>query len=1196
MSATPPHTTHVLVNASSENCTNDASNKMTTAPYCALTDALWYCVTRCNNTEMRIAFGTYILNSTRQLVFRSLVKFSMVGECSGEECSTIKCVNGTGLRFINSDSIAIKYLKFQNCGTRYNYLGKQAIAAVVFHNCTSLQLREISFIRSTGTALTLINPSDTVNIIRCEFLDSASNNTKHGGGVLIHFSCDQRSKVVLCNCHLANNTAVVGGGLYVNFTGRSSQKSLYLKNCHIAGNQATNGGGMFVKFHGNITNNSMVVENSSFNDNTCSMQPPPRQCYGGAVDLEIFNARSFGKPAHNLIRFKRNCTFTHNEADSGAGVSITTARHELSKTSVTFSDCAFYGNEGKVGLAIYVHAPYSHVTGKFVNISIAHCKFISNRIKGHVGKGAVYIADVLVRLSGELYFHQNLGTALTAVDAHVHTGHNAMLIFTENKCFVGGAIALFNGATLILHNNVHVEFTNNHAELKGGAIYVSDLYWDSLICPIHHVLGHTDFKAWNVTVFLSNNTVGTDKRSNSVYMPSILTCEGKDSNTSQQQPYAFCWENWYYENNCSNEVQTAPRMINFTNELSVFPGQSVQLFRYLQLYDDYDHDVTNYSVVTVTTDTLSTPLAIANGRITFTRNAMRNLTITTSEPRVIQNSSLVKILSCPPGYAYNYNSHICECARDKYGGHEVIFCNSSHYEFTAALYWTRCMTLYNGTDSPVVSGICFPYVLKGNASKGFLTLPHSIDNLDNFFCKPMKRTGRLCSWCMKGFGFPVLSYNVSCIKCNSSDLHWNLLKYISAQYIPLTLFLILVIVFKVSVNNGYANAFIFYAQMLTNQFVVIRVRHILDQQSSVNSWIYSILMFPYTIWNLDFIQPIPPIQPFGCISPALTNLHILTLNYIVALYPLALLAISFVLIYLYEKDYKICTLVWRPIGRCFARFHQKWNTHNTIVDSFGTFIVLSYSKVCWISFQLLAFSFLSSNDPNIEHNNSRVLLVDASISYWAPAHIPFFIIAVVFLSTYITLPPLLLLLYPLKVFQRCLDKLRLRGGLVEALFVSFTACYKDGTNGGKDCRYFAAIYFILRILALFLVCGIPPDELLLQGSLETISIIGTLVLVLTVRPYHKTFINYADAFIFTCLALLVLIGSCVIDWYDRYVFGKKVFLIISSLPFLYMVIFLIYKAYTKCPCRLPQLPWKKKKSSIPCSHRLLYPGEYEDLS
>ena len=1192
MSATPPHTTHVLVNASSENCTNGTSNMMTTTPYCSLTDALRYCVTRCNNTEVHIAFGTYMLNSTRQLLFRSLVNFNMVGECSDEECPTIECVNETGLRFINSDSIAIKYLKFQNCGMRYNHLGMEAIAAAIFQNCATLQLREISFIRSTETALALINPSDTINIIRCEFLDSASNNTKHGGGVLIHFSLDQRSKVVLHNCHLANNTAVVGGGLCVNFTGNSSQKSLCLKNCLIAGNQATNGGGMFVKFHGSIKNNSMVVENSSFNDNTCFMYSPPRQCYGGAVGLEIFNARYHSQPAHNLVRFKRNCTFTHNKADSGAGVSITTARHELRKTFVKFSDCAFYENEGKVGLAVYVHAPYSHGRGEFVNISISHCKFIGNRIKGAVGKGTVYIADVPVRLSGQLYFHQNLGTALTAVDAHVHTGHNAMLIFTENKCFVGGAIALFNGATLILHNNVHVEFTNNHAELKGGAIYVSDLYWDSLICPIHHVLGHTDFKAWNVTVFLSNNTVGTDKRSNSVYMPSILTCKGKNTNSSQQQP--FCWENWSYENNCSHEVQTAPCMINFTNELSVFPGQSIQLFDYLQLHDDYHHDITNYSVVTVTTASKSALFAIANSRITFTENTTCNLTVTTSEPRVIKNSLLVKILRCPPGYIYSDKSHICECARDKYGGHEVIFCNSSHYEFTAALYWTRCMTLYNGTDSPVVSGICFPYVSKGNAPKGFLTLPHSIDKLDDYFCKPMKRTGRLCSRCMKGFGFPVLSYNVSCIKCNSSDLHWNLLKYISAQYIPLTLFLLLVIVFRVSVNNGYANAFIFYAQMLTNQFVLIRVQQTLDhQQSSVNSWIYSVVMFPYTIWNLDFIQLIPPIQPFGCISPAITNLHILTLNYIVALYPLALLAMSFVLIYLYENDCKICTLIWRPIGRCFARFHQKWNTHNTIVDSFGTFIVLSYSKVCWISFQLLAFHSLDSNDSNIEHN--RVLLVDASISYWHPDHIPYFIIAVVFMSTYITLPPLLLLFYPLKVFQRCLDKLRLRGGLVEALFVSFTACYKDGTNGGRDCRYFAAIYFILRILALFLVCVFPPDEPLLQACLGTILIIGTLVLILTVRPYRSLFMNYADAFIFTCLALLILIGSCIIDWYDQYVFSKKVFLIISSFPFLYMVIFLVYKAYTKCPCRLPQLPWKKKNSSIPCSHRLLYPGEYEDL-
>ena len=1196
VSATPPHTTHVLVNASSENCTNYASNLMTTTPYCALTDALWYRVTKCNDTEMRIAFGTYILNSTRQLVFSSLVNFSMVGECSGEECPTIECVNETGLRFINSDSIAIKYLKFQNCGTRYNDFGKQAIAAVVFHNCTSLQLREILFIRSTGTALALINPSDTVNITRCVFLDSVSHSTVYGGGVLIHFSQDQRSIVVLENCHLANNTAVVGGGLCVNFTGKSSQNILFVQSCQFKNNQAKHGGGMFARYSNGIKNCSIVVRNSSFSDNKCTMEPPPNQCYGAAVSLEVFSENTFQNTVQtqeNIVQIQSS-SFTNNKANYGAGISIATTRNNLINNSITLSKCNFTNNEAHFGFAIYVHATYSQGRGEFINISISNSIFDSNHKRNVTGQGAVYVADVIVAFEGKLAFIGNNGTALTVVGSQVWIISNTMIIFTDNKANLGGAIALLKGATIKLYDNLHINFTNNHAKLKGGAVYASDLYWDQVACPIYH---HTSGNYDSNKIIFDGNTVGRNK--NSIYMPSASTCHRSDNYTEQP----FCWENWVYVNShCQQEIRTAPRIIISTsnNTFSVFPGESKPLP--LHLYDDYNNEVKNVAVVNLHTDDQVKPMhltIVASRNVTYCgkESSTHTLTVRTTEPRVILSTLKIKFSKCPPGYTNAMNC--CECASTMFGGEEKLNCQPSNYR--ASLYWTWCMTPYKVSNSSViVAGKCWPYVhpnISNNthgARDGFIWLPSKASLLDEHFCGRFHRTSTLCSQCIEGYGIPVLSYDSKCVECSSGSVYRNVVKYIAAQYIPLTGFLLLIVLFKISVNNGYANMFVLYAQTLSIHPLIQRATYLLAQNRQhflVSAWKYFVIP-SYGIWNLQFLETALP--PF-CINPQIKTVHKLALSYIVAMYPLILLAVSLLIVHLDEKGYRIVTLIWRPVGRCLARFHQKLNIQTTAVDAFCTLIVLSYSKVCYISFQLLAFNKLLSSKQEI--NGKIVLQVDVSVGYLDSTHIPYFITAVVFLSTYITLPPLLLLLYPSTIFQHYLDKLRLRGGLVEALFNSFTGCYKDGANGGRDCRYFAAYYMILRILLLTVVYVIPPDHHNMQSYLQTLLICGTLFLILILKPYRNMVFNYLDTFIVTCTALLIIMVVYAISWYHPNMdTAKGFFFIMSSLPLLYMILLLSYTVYTRCPCQTRVQCNTQQTGTAPCSHRLLHPGEYENLS
>ena len=766
VSTTPHYTTNVIVNSSAD-CTNGTSH----LTYCQLSDAL--SKENGSYTKILVSSSTYTIDSP--MTFSCVNNFSLVGECTddGINCSKVMCANGGGFWFYNSTYIQIQNIELIECGMAYHSdLAKYTIAAFVFELCANFNLTAVTF-QSRQTGLAIINPSDLVLITDCMFLNSSTSENVYGGGVQLYFSGKPKGFVVLQNCHLSNNKASFGGGLYVNMTHISAKNRLLVQNCHFEHNMAMTGGGMFTKLNGK--SNSIVVVNTTFNNNACYKKHQPFQCYGGAVSLELFAALSHAHPENNQIIFKQNCFFSFNNANSGAGVSVTTARLSQANNLLSFSKVYFQQNNADFGFAVYVHAPFSQSTGEYFNISISDCIFSQNGLLKTAGQGVVYIADVPVQFEGNVAFKHNKGTALAVASTQVSMTLNTVVIFSDNEGNLGGAIALLKGATVKLYNSVFLNFTRNHAELKGGAIYASDLYWDSLTCPIHHVYDYTNYSVWNETVYLRNNSVGKDKRSNSVFVPSKLTCLGEHS--QQEQP--FCWKDWDYGTNCSREVQTSPSWINFTNEtISVFPGQPIYLPLYLQLYDDYGNDVTKYSIITVLVSTLSYSLTVtSNFNITISGNTTlgnQTLTIITAEPRVIRNSTNLKFTTCPPGYHMRQNT--CKCAKKTYGGPIVLSCS---YSFKASMYWIHCMTLYNNNKATIVSGICWPYLMVNmtEIKDGYVMLPTYTSLLDEYFCLPMNRNGTLCSKCRNGFGHPVLSYEVKCVKCESSDLLWNLLKY-----------------------------------------------------------------------------------------------------------------------------------------------------------------------------------------------------------------------------------------------------------------------------------------------------------------------------------------------------------------------------------------------------------------------------------
>ena len=96
-----------------------------------------------------------------------------------------------------------------------------------------------------------------------------------------------------------------------------------------------------------------------------------------------------------------------------------------------------------------------------------------------------------------------------------------------------------------------------------------------------------------------------------------------------------------------------------------------------------------------------------------------------------------------------------------------------------------------------------------------------------------------------------------------------------------------------------------------------------------------------------------------------------------------------------------------------------------------------------------------------------MLYYDGTVEYFGREYIPFAILAVCVLVLFTFLLILVLsiyYMYPCWCFQRRLDRCHINSLALCWLMDTFQGYYKDGTNGTRDCRCFAAMFLILRII------------------------------------------------------------------------------------------------------------------------------------
>ena len=136
---------------------------------------------------------------------------------------------------------------------------------------------------------------------------------------------------------------------------------------------------------------------------------------------------------------------------------------------------------------------------------------------------------------------------------------------------------------------------------------------------------------------------------------------------------------------------------------------------------------------------------------------------------------------------------------------------------------------------------------------------------------------------------------------------------------------------------------------LLSSFVYFSDKNPVDHDVNIMISILEFIVTVYGMWNLDFLRMV--YKPF-CLHPNMSIIQIMCLDYAVAVYPLLLILLTYMLFKLHER----CDVVqscFKPLVWLCAYFNHQWNASNSLIEAFATFIMLSYVKIINTSFNIL---------------------------------------------------------------------------------------------------------------------------------------------------------------------------------------------------------------------------------------------------
>ena len=515
----------------------------------------------------------------------------------------------------------------------------------------------------------------------------------------------------------------------------------------------------------------------------------------------------------------------------------------------------------------------------------------------------------------------------------------------------------------------------------------------------------------------------------------------------------------------------------------------------------------------------------------------------------------VTLKDCPPGYVWELSDNStnygrCRCTALTEDRYYMAIYSCDPLNFSAILkptHWAGHVG-NNFRTGFCPKGFCIndtDYV----ATKIYLPNTSSFGyDLSSYVCRT-NRSGVLCGSCIENNSVYYHTRDYDCRYNKRCHIGW--LFFILSQLVPVTILFVVITVFNISLTDGYINILVFY-------FQVIDTFHIggngLIKFDTKTHTLLQVIRLIARIFQLDFFC----LQIFSfCLWEGATTLSIIAINYVTTVYALGLVILTVLIIVPCLHKLKVKHVI-----------SVKSKISKTIIHGLTGFLVLCYFQSTKTSLLILNSTQLAGEQRKLD-KDQRVYY-NGNLTFFGRGHYYYATLALLFLVSISSIPPLLLLCYPLcyKVLAACkLQESKFSRILCKViplekyrpLFDSFQSTYKD------KHRYFAALFFIYRLIFLMtfaFVRGLSMLYFFLQ-----VEILIILFFHAWIHPHKNKWHNCLDVLIFTLLAVLngmtVFNYLSILDKHSKYLSGiflSTLQVMISGTPILMLLGYISYHA------------------------------------
>ena len=1201
-----------------------------------------------NNSTFHVEEGVHRLGGDLGGIYNTpfggmLTELRITGD--GSDKTTIDGLGQYGLAFVNVTQLHISGIRFVNCSQRRpstsfirhgkgNYSSKPFPVGVYVWRCHHVFIHDI-VVGSDAVGLVMYETTGNVTISHSVFEgnNNLQNGTAGGGGVNIEFpycppghfndsECGNNinfltyASYTIQNCTFRNNTAHTindlesqfilpnrsfhqafgrGGGMAVYFSGNSSEITMNITHCLFDSNRAIYGAGLFAEFHDQAHNNTLTITHNTFTSNECYHFDSQQGAGGGGLRIAFLFYLEERSVMNNKVTIA-NCEFDGNRAYFGGGLSFLSGLEQ--KTSeptnkLVISNCVWRNNYARLGSAAYFSAFNQVRIGTPPLVELASNHFENNSVDyvsqvqpyTIVGTGTVYCYNIPLELQDSNTFTYNMGTGIVAVGTQVKFVSHSSAVFMGNVASNGGGIATYANGWITLNPNTTLEFQNNTATGRGGALYAEMTGENEILtsrdCFIRYSEWWVGADKWNCSVNFDGNKANLE--GNDIYMSSVYPCiwggsYGQANTSVEVRQRVFQWDHFHYTQT-KNSIASGISNVTWEGSghpfhVSIIPGQLHNFGKNVKFYNDLNKNTTAPLLVSTKGQGMVVPTDSA-----YTINTLRLWVKGDEEQKeVVQLQSIadppimfqlnVSTLPCPPGawltpIRDDESSKACECAHVDDTGHLIgITCTKGDHLFVVYRtkgYWVGYLKDYRNWP---VTASCPHYFCNNNRAK-FGQIKLESEELANctHICAP-NRTGDLCGQCTPGHGIELTSLSYRCVECSTPQ--WQAwIEWCVLQLVITTIVVGAILLFGLDVTGGKFASFVFFSQTLLSLNIHL-CQCADDPRGKQTLQNYQLI---YSIWSLRFRYIIPNFNI--CLKDTSNVIFTTTVEYVLAIYP-------FVLIIIVALLAKCCKSRCGPHTDTRQRRTSRCNKLHTCLQSFysfnGTFVihgiatcfVITYCKLTFISLFILAPATI-----NVPHNVNDSNGVSSRVwyyghwKYFEPPHLYYALVALVFLFVFVILPPIFLMSYP--AFPRLVRKCnkhwgdnierfyrKIGGEYIFHLLSIFQNHYKD------NCRFFAGMWFVYRL-------ALDANNAFNQNiwSLFTVQIVlGVLFLLIhaIVQPYKENKYNIIDCCFFALIAFLSAVASQASQNEDANdLLYQIVIFVLLSVPYAY---FLITVGYT----------------------------------